>query len=163
MMTGDISPLTKLQTFFPRVCFPRQSIHPKDDMYLVQSTLNPSNDCPNNLTFAVPLQLLKVLMPLGRKLVHTAHDQRECTVKRLFLGKLLALGFDRRTPLPQLPHAWLECLLFQQTLCIAINEARQALVQLASLVLSCYPLLVLPLPVGVEAACKLLGQSLRMR
>ena len=61
-------------------------------------------------------------MHLGRKLLHTANDQLECTLQRLCFGELVTLGFDVRNALTQSCHTWLEFLLFNEALGIAIDE-----------------------------------------
>jgi hypothetical protein len=106
---------------------------------------------------SAPLELLKVLRHLSRKLAQTANDQLEFMVQRLFLVELLALGFDLRNPLSKPPQARLEFLFFNQAFRIAINEAGHTLVQLNSLALQDHTLLVLLLAIRVEAAVELLG------
>jgi hypothetical protein len=83
-------------------------------------------------------------------------------VSCLFFSALLALHFDLRKPLTEPLPTRLECLLFNQALRVAINEASYALSQLASLALQDPPLLVLLLAIGVEALVELLSSSLRM-
>ena len=112
---------------------------------------------------SAPLERLKVLRHLSRERAHTANDQLECIVQRLFLGELLALGFALRHPLSKPPQARLECRLFNQAFRIAINEAGHPLVQRTSLALPAHTLLVLRLAIRVEAAVELLGSPLRMR
>jgi hypothetical protein len=111
----------------------------------------------------MPFECLKVLLPLGRTLLHTANDPLEFPLQRLCCGALVTLGGDVRQALPQSCHARLACLLVHEALGRALDEPGQALAERADLALSGGTLLPLPLAIGVEATGKLLGQPFGRR
>jgi hypothetical protein len=160
---GLLTPLTKLPAFFSGVRFPGEGIDPKDHLHLISADLDPPDEGPQHLAWALPCPCIQGLRPLGRPLLHAAQDQLACTLQRRGLGERLTLGFDVRHALTPAGHARLACLLCNAALGLAIDKPCQALAARAPLALEDGTLLPLPLARGVETAGTLLGEACRMR
>src|SRR5712691_2183362 len=130
---GDITPPTKLQTFFFEVRIARVRIDSKDDIDLVLGYFDPLHEGPDEVPFVRPIRSLQAMVDVGRKVFQTANDQLQFCVHGRLICQLLALLLQPGDTLAQAGQPGRKFERVDAPLRVTVDDACDPLPQLADL------------------------------
>src|SRR5262249_12336378 len=157
---GTISPPTKLPTFFFGSVITRIRVDPKHNVHLVARDFHPLHQRPDEVPLARPVGGLQAIMEFGSKVLQMANDQLQFPSKGRFTSQRLALPLHAGQPLAQSSNPRLKLLLVNKTLRVTINQAGDALAQLAALAFDCGQGRPFGTRLGPQTASIFLGEPL---
>src|SRR5262245_38179455 len=130
---GEISPPTKLPTFFFGIVITWIWVDPKHDIDLITRDFHPLDQCPDEIALARPIGRLQAIMECGREVLETANNQLQFPLQGGLIGERLALLLQTSEALAQTGHPGLKLPLVDEALGITVDQPGHALAQLADL------------------------------
>jgi len=95
--------------------------------------LDPLHQRSNDTTLGLPVQVIQVVGQGGGEVVQMPDDQPQIALRRGLVGKVFRLRFEDRHALLEARHAGLEFAFLDEPLGITVDQAPDALAQLADL------------------------------
>ena len=160
---GIASPPTKLQPFFCGVRVARVRIDPKHHMDVVPSHFHPLDQGADEVALARPVGRLQAVMALGRAVLETANNQRQCPLPSGLLGQRLALLLQTSEALAPAGHPGRTLPLVDEALGITVDQAGDALAPLADVAFNRGQRGAFRARLRLPAASLCLREPLRMR
>ncbi len=114
-------------------CGKRTRADTEDDVDLPLVDLDPLDQRPNDTTLGRPVQLVQPVMKGAREVLQVTDDQPQVTLLGRLRGEVSGLGIQHRRPLFEPGDAGLKLALLDEPLGVAVDEAPDALAQLAQL------------------------------
>src|SRR5216683_7134267 len=131
--TGELTPPTKLPTFFFGVRIVRVRIDPKHDIDLIPGDFHPLHQGPDEIPLARPVGCLQSAVDFGRKIFESANNQLEFRLQGRLIRPRLTLLFQASEALTEAGNPGLELVLVDEALCIAVKQPGDAVPELADL------------------------------
>src|SRR5262245_22708226 len=157
---GEISPPTKLQTFFFGVVITRIWVDPKHDIDRVTRDFHSLDQRPDKVAFARPVRRLQVVVEFGSKVLQPAKNQLQLPVQGGLLRQRLALLLQPGQALAQASKPGLKLRLVNKALRITVDQPGYALASLADLGLNGSQRRAFGARLGLQATAVFLRQPL---
>jgi len=113
----------------------------KHDTHLVLIHLDAFDQSPNYLALCLPIGLLQSQVHLDRELLYPPDEHPELAFDLGLVLEAQRLSFQLVEALPKAKHPRLKFGFLHETLCIAVDQARDPATQLAQLHLDLLPFL----------------------
>src|SRR5262249_33189853 len=130
----QISPPTKLQTFFFGIVITRIWVDPKHDVHLVARDFHPLDQRPDEVALARPVSRLQPVVEFGGEVLQAANNQLQFPVQGGLVRQRLALLLQAGQTLAQAGNPGLKLRLVNEALRITVDQPGHALAPLADLV-----------------------------
>src|SRR5215831_3871248 len=160
--TGEISPPTKLQTFFFGIVITWIWVDPKHDIDLVTRDFHPLDQRSDEVALARPIGGLQTVVEFGGKVLQPANNQLQFALQGGLLRQRLALLLQPGEALAQAGNPGLKLGLIDEALRVTVDQPGHALASLADLVFDGGKRCVFGARLGLQAPPVFLRQSLRV-
>jgi len=131
--TGELTPPTKLQTFFFGIRIASVRIDPKHDIDLIPGYFHPLHQGPDAIPLARPVGCLQSAVDFGRKIFESANNQLSFRLQGRLIRPRLTLLFQAGEALTEADKPGLELVLVDEALRLAVDQPGDALTTLADL------------------------------
>jgi hypothetical protein len=96
-------------------------------LYIIFADLYTLDKCTKQLAFREPVYFIEAVFQCGGEVFQASDDQTQFGLAGLLIHDLLFLVFEITQALAQTANPWLEFLLLDETLGIAVNQTGDAL------------------------------------
>src|SRR5215467_2452180 len=132
--TGEISPPTKLQTFFFGIVITWIWVDPKHDIDLVTRDFHPLDQRSDEVALARPIGGLQTVVEFSDKVLQPTNNQLQFALQGGLLRQRLALLLQPGEALAQTGNPRLKLGLIDEALRVTVDQPGHALASLADLV-----------------------------